>query len=223
MVGREQEIALLGERWQQARDHGEGRSRSSPASLASASRASSSPSRNGSPASATGAPLPVPAVLPQQRAAGRDRRNRADRRAAARRHRRREARPARPASRRARLGGPRCYRPSPSCCRSRRASAAGAAAVAGAPQDPALGALLARIEALAARDPLLVVFEDVHWIDPTSRAPRAPRRPRARAPPPGGDHPTARRPAAPLRPGERHRAQAEPARPAAGGDDGRAA
>ncbi|HEX5796388.1 MAG TPA: AAA family ATPase, partial [Geminicoccaceae bacterium] len=32
-----------------------------------------------------------------------------------------------------------------------------------------LAALMARIEALAARDPLLVVFEDVHWIDPTSR------------------------------------------------------
>ncbi|MCC2663762.1 MAG: Adenylate cyclase, partial [Geminicoccaceae bacterium] len=32
-----------------------------------------------------------------------------------------------------------------------------------------LAALTARVEALAARDPLLVVFEDVHWIDPTSR------------------------------------------------------
>ena len=31
-----------------------------------------------------------------------------------------------------------------------------------------LAALTARIEALATRDPLLVVFEDVHWIDPTS-------------------------------------------------------
>ena len=72
-----------------------------------------------------GAPLPVPALLSQQRAAGRDRRARADRRAAARRQRGGEARQARPASRRARLERLlRCSRSWPSCCRSRRASAA---------------------------------------------------------------------------------------------------
>ncbi|HSA79697.1 MAG TPA: AAA family ATPase, partial [Geminicoccaceae bacterium] len=32
-----------------------------------------------------------------------------------------------------------------------------------------LAALMTRIECLAAREPLLIVFEDVHWIDPTSR------------------------------------------------------
>jgi len=35
-------------------------------------------------------------------------------------------------------------------------------------KEKTLGALLAQIEGLAARRPLLMVFEDVHWIDPTS-------------------------------------------------------
>src|SRR5262249_14969720 len=32
-----------------------------------------------------------------------------------------------------------------------------------------LGALIRRLEGLARRQPVLVVFEDAHWIDPTSR------------------------------------------------------
>jgi predicted ATPase len=32
----------------------------------------------------------------------------------------------------------------------------------------ALRALLAQLEGLAARQPVLAVFEDIHWIDPTS-------------------------------------------------------
>jgi len=35
-------------------------------------------------------------------------------------------------------------------------------------KDKTLGALLAQLEGLAARRPVLSVFEDVHWIDPTS-------------------------------------------------------
>src|SRR5262245_49773792 len=36
-------------------------------------------------------------------------------------------------------------------------------------KDETLRALLARVERLAARQPVLFVFEDAHWIDPTSR------------------------------------------------------
>ena len=79
----------------------------------------------------------------------------------------------------------RCSRCWPSCCRSRRASAAPALRLSPERRKTrTLAALTARIEALAARDPLLVVFEDVHWIDPTSRelleriAERAPALPR---------------------------------------------
>src|SRR6202007_1874376 len=35
-------------------------------------------------------------------------------------------------------------------------------------KEKTLGALLAQIEGLAARRPVLMMFEDVHWIDPTS-------------------------------------------------------
>ena len=35
-------------------------------------------------------------------------------------------------------------------------------------KEKTLGALLAQLEGLAARRPVLMVFEDVHWIDPTS-------------------------------------------------------
>ena len=37
-----------------------------------------------------------------------------------------------------------------------------------AAQAKTLDALVQRLRAMAARRPLLVVFEDVHWIDPTS-------------------------------------------------------
>ena len=35
-------------------------------------------------------------------------------------------------------------------------------------KEKTLRALLAQLEGLASREPVLVVFEDVHWIDPTS-------------------------------------------------------
>ena len=34
-------------------------------------------------------------------------------------------------------------------------------------KEKTLQALLAQLEGLAAREPVLMVFEDVHWIDPT--------------------------------------------------------
>src|SRR6202011_3088805 len=36
-------------------------------------------------------------------------------------------------------------------------------------KEKTLKALLARLEALAARQPVLMVFEDAHWIDPSSQ------------------------------------------------------
>ena len=36
-------------------------------------------------------------------------------------------------------------------------------------KEKTLRALVAQVEGLAARQPVLLVFEDVHWIDPTSR------------------------------------------------------
>jgi predicted ATPase len=36
-------------------------------------------------------------------------------------------------------------------------------------KEKTLRALLAQLEGLAARQPVLIVFEDAHWIDPTSR------------------------------------------------------
>ena len=36
-------------------------------------------------------------------------------------------------------------------------------------KDKTLGALISQIEGLSAREPLLMVFEDIHWSDPTTR------------------------------------------------------
>ncbi len=225
MVGREQEIALLGERWQQARDHGEGQVAvlagepgigKSRIVLALQERLAGE--RHGAlryqclPYYRNSALQVVIDEL--ERTAGLQR----DDSAAAKldklgRHlaaARLERLPAAPAPGRAAVdpGG-----------RARR----GAAAVAGAAQDqdpgradgPHRGAGDARPAAGRVRGRALDRSD-------LEGAARAHRRPRARAPRPGGDHPAARRPAAPLRPGERHRAQVEPARPAPGRGDGRA-
>ena len=60
----------------------------------------------------------------------------------------------------------RCSRP---CSRCRPGSATSSPAMS--PQrrkEKTLAALLARVERLAAREPVLIVFEDLHWVDPTS-------------------------------------------------------
>jgi predicted ATPase len=35
-------------------------------------------------------------------------------------------------------------------------------------KEKTLAALLAQLDGLAARQPVLMIFEDIHWIDPTS-------------------------------------------------------
>ena len=58
----------------------------------------------------------------------------------------------------------------PSCCRSPLANDTPHSNLT--PQkrkEKTLKALLAQVEGLAAQHPVLMVFEDVHWIDPTTR------------------------------------------------------
>ena len=175
MVGRDHELALLLERWRQAKD-GEGQVRAARrARPGSASRASAAPCSSAladEPHSPR--PLSVLALPHRQRAAAGDRTAGARGGPRGRRSARGQARPAGGAARplrRPRRRAPdrrRCSaldgvaRYGRSICRRRRSGGGRCEALV----DQLLG--------LAARQPVLVVLEDAHWIDPThARADRS--------------------------------------------------
>jgi predicted ATPase len=59
---------------------------------------------------------------------------------------------------------------SPICCHCRLRSATRCrTSVLSARRERTLDALIRRLEGLARRQPVVMVFEDAHWIDPTSR------------------------------------------------------
>jgi class 3 adenylate cyclase len=64
----------------------------------------------------------------------------------------------------------RMWRSSPTCCHCRvRSSPSCRRSVRSARRSGPLEALIRRLEGLARRQPVVMVFEDAHWIDPTSR------------------------------------------------------
>ena len=57
----------------------------------------------------------------------------------------------------------------PTCCRSRSVTDTPLNLTPQKRKEKTLHAQLAQVEGLAARQPVLMVFEDVHWSDPTTR------------------------------------------------------
>ena len=168
LVGRDEEIELLLRRWQQAKggegrvvlisgEPGIGKSRLTAALLRTARRRA-----------AYAPALFLLAAPPGQRALSVHRAARTRRRFRPRRHGRAEARQAGAnccAGRREMTTKSRCW---PSCCRC-RVSAADLNLSPQRKREKLFEALLAPARGEARRRPVLMVFEDAHWIDPTSR------------------------------------------------------